>query len=238
MSGLSSVVKQLLPKLPKLLYDINRYLSINMSQVWLYTLVSVAIVSLIPLVGVIVLFSKKKRPNLTLSLISLAVGALFGDVFIHIIPEILAEGESSTLIAVYLLLGILLFFILEKFLLWRHHHHIHSVKEECRELILPVGYMNLVSDGLHNFIDGAIIAGSFFIDTKLGIATTGAVILHEIPQEMGDIGILLHAGFSKAKALLFNILSGALAILGAVIALFLAGAVEAFAPFIDRKSVV
>jgi len=95
-----------------------------------------------------------------------------------------------------------------------------------------LGHISLVSDGFHNFIDGAVIAASYFAGIEVGIATTVAVALHEIPQEMGDIGILIHAGFTKVKALIFNMISGLVAILGAVVTIILAGNLENFIPFI------
>lgn len=200
------------------------------SQVWLYSLISVIVVSLIPLAGLFILFSvPKKGGGFTTVLIGLAVGALLGDVFLHIIPEILTE-MNSTAVAVFLLGGILIFFILEKFLLWRHHHHFHGAG--CQDKILPVGYMSLISDGLHNFIDGAIIAAAFLTDFQLGLATAAAVVLHEIPQEMGDIGVLLHAGFTRSGAVWFNVAAGALAIAGAAVALSLAAFTATIAPFV------
>lgn len=201
-----------------------------MIRIWLDTLISVTIVSLIPLAGLFILYStRKKSGGLINILIGLAVGALLGDVFLHIIPEILTE-MNSTAAAVFLLGGILIFFILEKFLLWRHHHHFHGAK--CEERVLPVGYMSLISDGLHNFIDGAIIAAAFLADFQLGLATAAAVVLHEIPQEMGDIGVLLHAGFTRSGAVWFNVAAGALAIAGAVIVLLSAGLIQTATPFI------
>jgi zinc and cadmium transporter len=112
--------------------------------------------------------------------------------------------------------GIFGFFILEKVLRW--HHHLSPEKEA---LLKPVGYLNIFADGLHNFVDGILIASSYLISTKIGLATTVAVILHEIPQEIGDFGVLLYSGFSKTKALLFNFLSATFAIAGAVVALIL-----------------
>lgn len=201
-----------------------------MSSIWLYALISVVIVSLIPLAGLVILYpAKKKNGGFAAALIGLAVGALLGDVFLHIIPEVLTE-MNSTALAVFLLIGILLFFILEKFLLWRHHHHFHGAG--CEDKILPVGYMSLISDGLHNFIDGAIIAAAFLSDFQLGLATAAAVVLHEIPQEMGDIGILLHAGFTRSGAVWFNVAAGALAIAGAAAALSLSAFTAASSPFI------
>jgi len=202
-----------------------------MSLNWFYPLISVVVVSLIPLIGIAFFFSSKRRITLVSFLISLAVGALFGNVFIHLVPEIMRETANQPQSSFYIVLGILAFFVLEKFLNW-HHHHSYEHTEDYQGRILPIGYLILVADGLHNFIDGAIIAASYSAGLDVGVATTLAVVLHEVPQEIGDIGILLHAGFTKAKALVFNLLSGSLAILGAVITLFIAGAFTGFASFI------
>jgi zinc and cadmium transporter len=144
-------------------------------------------------------------------IVAFAAGALLGDVFFHLVPEISesATGFDKTA-SVAILGGVLTLFTLEKVLHW---HHAHFPSEE---VLHPVAVTNLVGDGLHNFVDGAIVAGSFAVSTELGIATAIAVALHEIPQEVGDFGILLHAGLSPKRALALNFASAALALLGAV----------------------
>ncbi|MBI3333929.1 ZIP family metal transporter [Candidatus Pacearchaeota archaeon] len=190
-------------------------------MVWIYVLLSVLIVSLISLVGAFTLGIKHERLRTALIyLISFSAGALFGDVFIHLLPE-LVEESFTLQTSLTILAGIVIFFILEKFIHWQHCHMPVSEKH-----VHPFAYTNLVGDGLHNFIDGAIIAGSYLISIPAGIATTIAVALHEIPQEIGDFGVLLHAGFSKRKALLMNFASALFAILGAVITLWLGSSVE------------
>lgn len=187
-------------------------------MVWIYTIASVIIVSLISFVGILAFMGggQKIKP-LLLILVSFSAGALFGDAFIHLLPEAVSENGFSIQISLYLLSGIILFFILEKFIQW---HHCHSPQEhECKPK--PLAFMNLFGDGLHNFIDGVIIAGSYLVNIQLGIATTIAVILHEIPQEIGDFGVLIHSGLTKSRALMFNFLSASLAVLGAVIILLL-----------------
>lgn len=187
-----------------------------MEGVWLYSVLSVAIVSLVSLIGLFVLSikSEKLKKFLTIML-AFSAGALFGDAFIHIIPEISENGLSFTS-ALSVLLGIVLFFAIEKFIYWQHCHmpigkgHVHSF-----------AYMNLVGDGVHNFIDGLIIAGSYLVNIPLGIATTLAVFFHEIPQEIGDFGVLLHGGFTKGKALLLNFMTALTSIIGAVVALLI-----------------
>lgn len=195
----------------------------------LYALASVIIVSCIPLIAGAIVFSHQKISNAVFILISVSIGALFGDVFIHLLPALFKEARSIN-ISLYIIIGIIFFFVFEKFLHWRHEHHAHN--EQCGERILPVGYISLASDGLHNFIDGIVITVSFLVSMPVGIATTLAVILHEIPQEIGDIGILLHAGFSKKKALLFNFYSGLLAIGGAIGALIIAEQIQTVIPAI------
>ena len=192
----------------------------------LYTLVSVFIISLISFVGVLALVLRKDLLNKSIFvLVGLAVGALLGDVFIHVIPEMYENAGDPTLISLVFIAGILIFFILEKILHWHHHHS----SEHSGENLLPVGRMVLVSDGVHNFIDGLIVAAAYLVSIEVGVATTIAVILHEIPQEMGNFGVLIHAGYRKAKALWFNFLSALTAIAGAVTALLLGSITEQFA---------
>lgn len=186
-------------------------------MIWLYTIVSVFLVSLISLIGVIALaLNEKKIRSILLFLVSFSTGALLGDVFIHILPELSEEAGLTLNTSVFILIGILLFFILEKFVCWRHCHVPTSESHPH-----PVGVINLVGDGLHNFIDGAVIAGSFMVSPALGIATTLAVVFHEIPQEIGDFSILIHAGYTKIQAIFFNFLSALLAIAGALLVLII-----------------
>jgi zinc and cadmium transporter len=155
-----------------------------------------------------------------LILISFAAGALLGDAFLHLIPEVAESEAGLDLAASFALLGgVLTFFVLEKILHW-HHAHVPS-----EEVLHPVAVTNLIGDGLHNFVDGAIVAGGFLVSTKLGLATAIAVALHEIPQEMGDLGILVHAGMKPRRAIAFNVLTALAAIVGAVATLLVAAAV-------------
>ncbi len=149
--------------------------------------------------------------------ISLAIGALLGDALIHLIPEALEKSANSVSTSILVVTGIILFFVLEKFSHWHHHG---EDKEEHG--IHPVGRLVLFSDGIHNFIDGIIIGASFLVSTPVGLATALAVILHEIPQEIGDFAVLLHCGYTKARALWLNFLSAVTALLGAAL-LFLIG---------------
>jgi len=172
----------------------------------------VGIISAISLVGVFLLsLNKERMRSLLVFLVSLAIGALFGDALLHLIPEsfsLLGDGIAAPLLV---LVGIILFFVLEKLIRWRHCH------AQTPEHYHPVVTMNIVGDALHNFLDGIIIAAAYFASIPLGVATTLAVILHEIPQEIGDFGILVHGGLSTKKALLFNFLSACFAMVGALL---------------------
>lgn len=199
-----------------------------MSQIWVYSLASVFVVSLISFAGAFTIsVSIEKLRKALLYLVSFAAGALLGDAFIHLLPESFAEADSFLAASLFILIGIVFFFILEKIVFWRHCHIPTSESHPH-----PVGIINLVGDGFHNFIDGVIIAGSFLASPALGVATTIAVILHEIPQEIGDFSILIHAGYSRAKALTFNFLSALLAILGAVVTIAIGSSIENLTSFL------
>ncbi len=173
---------------------------------WILT--STLIVSAISLIGILFLsLNQSLFRKLLLVLVSFASGTLLGGAFLHLIPEALLNGGENLFIVI--LSGILVFFLLEKFL-WRH----------CHERDCPVhvfAYLNLLGDGIHNFIDGILIAASFLTSTPLGFATALAVVSHEIPQEIGDFGILVYGGFSKVKALSYNLLSALMAFVGALL---------------------
>jgi zinc and cadmium transporter len=184
----------------------------------------VILVSLISLLGVLfIILRKKTLDKILLFLVALSAGSLLGGAFFHLIPELI-ESENYTLQTSFLILGgIVLFFIVENFIHWRHCHI-----PTCKEHQHPLGTMNIFGDGIHNFIDGLIIATAYFINIPLGITTTFAVIIHEIPQEIGDFGVLLYAGFSKRKALFFNFISALTAVAGAIIGILLVGESEKF----------
>ena len=160
--------------------------------------VATFVVSLISLVGILTLFLRWELLNKALLvLVSFSAGGLIGGAFLHLIPEAVEEAGTSLDIFLYLLLGFCLFFVLEQFLWWQHEHGtVHKVQ--------PFSYLILVGDSVHNFIDGLVIAASFIVSYPIGIVTTLAVALHEIPQEFGDFGVLVYGGFSKAQALTFN----------------------------------
>ena len=193
-----------------------------MLEVWVYSLVSVAIVSLIAFVGILTFSLKEEKlGKILLYLVSFAAGGLLGGAFIHLLPEAVERFGFNVSVSLSVLLGIITFFILEKLIHWRHCHIPTSEKHPH-----PFAYMNLVGDGVHNFIDGLIIAGSYLVSIPLGLTTTLAVILHEIPQEIGDFGVLVHGGFKKRKALFLNFLTALTAVVGTVVALSLSIFVE------------
>ncbi|MBI2041144.1 MAG: ZIP family metal transporter [DPANN group archaeon] len=182
-----------------------------------YTLTSVLIVSLVSLIGVIYLsVNEKTVKRILFYMVSFAAGALLGAAFLDLMPE--AGGGAAY---AYVLAGLVVFFLIENFLHW---HHIHHEKKEAHSF----AYMNLLGDGVHNLIDGAIIAGAYIASVPLGIVTTIAVVLHEIPQEIGDFGVLLYGGFSKTRALTFNFLTALTAFIGAGLAYYFSTAVQNF----------
>lgn len=191
-----------------------------MIEIWIYTLISVIAVSLISLIGIFTLGIRQGRlQRILFYLVSFSAGALLGDVFIHILPEIMA-GEGALRNGVYVLAGIMIFFVLERVLLWHQSHTSHS--EEVHSMV----YLTIVGDALHNFLDGIAIAASFLVNIPVGIATAAAVIFHEIPQEIGQFAILVHGGWSRKKALLYNFFSALSAIAGAVVVLVFAQSFE------------
>ena len=197
-----------------------------MDSVWLYSVVSVLIVSAASLLGIFALSLQPERlKRMILFLVSFAVGGLFGDAFIHLLPEAYEQMGTGLGTSLYVLGGILFFFLLEKVVRWRHCHILGDEKEHWH----PVVTMNLVGDAAHNLVDGMIIGVSYAVSIPIGITTTIAVLLHEIPQEIGDYGVLVHGGLSPRKALLLNLLSALAALIGLGIALIMGTYVEGFA---------
>ena len=151
------------------------------------------------------------------------MGGLFGDAFIHLLPESFQELGTNLSTSLYVISGILIFFVLEKFLRWRHCH-IPTSEEHMH----PLATINLVGDAVHNLIDGMLVGASYMVSLPIGIATTLAVIMHEIPQEVGDFGVLIHGGLSVKKALALNFLSALTAMLGVILAIVLGSEIEGF----------
>jgi zinc and cadmium transporter len=186
-------------------------------EIWLYTLGSILIISLISLAGVFTLGIKEnKLQKILIYMVAFSAGTLLGDAFIHLIPEIVEEQGFTLLISSYILIGIGFSFSVEKLIHWRHCHHPTSKNHPH-----PLTTMNLVGDSVHNFLDGIIIAASYIISIPVGIATTIAVALHEIPQEISEYGVLIYGGYTKKKALLANFLIALTAFAGAIITLSL-----------------
>ena len=193
-----------------------------------YILLSVLLVSIISVIGIFfILLRGKTLDKVLIFLVSLSAGSLLGGAFLHLIPEIIKSGNFTLNTSFLILGGIVLFFIIENFIHWRHCHI-----QDCKGHHHSFGAMNLIGDGIHNLVDGLIIAASYFVSIPVGIATTLAVIIHEIPQEIGDFGVLLYAGFTKTKALFFNFISALMALIGAVIGIILAGNSGNFVNFI------
>ena len=176
----------------------------------IYSLLSTLIISLLSLIGLFLIFIKTKSlQKITLALVSFAIGGLLGDAFIHLIPEAFDFFSLEIVPSLMILLGIIIFFIMEKILRWHHCHEVNCHQEEKHVVTL-----NLIGDSVHNFIDGALIAASFQISIFVGLTTTLAVILHEIPQEIGDFGIMLHHGISAKKAVYYNFITSLTSFLG------------------------
>ncbi len=172
----------------------------------------------------VLLFSERRR-TLVSSLVSYATGTLLGSAFLGMIPKAL-DRSSPVFVSATLLIGILLFFLLEKLVIWRHCH-----EENC-ETHTRAGPLILIGDAFHNFVDGTVIAAAFLSDINLGLVTSVAVIAHEVPQEMGDFAILLESGYTRKKALLYNLISSLTSLPGAMIAYYYLKTVEACVPFV------
>ncbi len=192
-----------------------------MSSTALYALGSVLLVSMIPVLGVLFLCVREKLVRRSiLFLVSFSTGALLGDVFIHMIPE-MQTGAGFQRDMYVILFGIVASFVFEKVIHWRHCHILPDGPHDHSH-VHPMGPLNLIGDTIHNFIDGLIIAASYVVSIPVGISTTLAVVLHEIPLEVGNFAVLLHSGYSRKKAILFNIYAQIAGIV-AVVLFLLAG---------------
>ncbi len=204
-----------------------------MSELWII-IGATFLVSVISLIGIVTIGVNDKFLNqIVIFLVGLSAGGLLGGAFLHLIPEAVEEGGviASGGLGIYLaiILGFVLFFLVEKIMVV---HHCHNVEQEHMCEFHAFKWLNLISDGIHNFIDGLILAVAFLASIPLGIATLIAVIFHEIPQEIGDYGVLVYGGFSRKKALYLNFLTALLAIIGGIIGFFLVNALEPVTPFI------
>lgn len=197
-------------------------------EIWIGAIGSTLLVSLLSFSGLLLLAMKAPQlKKMVFILVSFAVGALFGNTFFMLVPESYALIENTKLIGVLVISGLVVMFVLEKFIHW---HHCHNVSHEHDEA--PLGYISLITDSLHNFTDGVLIAAAWMVSPEVGVATALAVIVHEIPQEISDFGVLLHAGFSKRKALFLNFIAACAAILGAIVTLMLGEHIEKLIVFI------
>lgn len=195
----------------------------------MYTFLSIVVatfcITLCVWVATLFVYVKKEWLNkVVVFLVSLSAGSLLGGAFLHLLPESAETLEPSALFGIFLV-AFVSFLIIEKVIHWRHCH-----TTNCD--VHPVGYMNLVGDSIHNFIDGLVIAGAFIVDIKLGIATTIAVALHEIPQEIGDYGVLIYSGFEHKKALIYNYLVSLTVVIGGVVGYFAFQNTQAILPYL------
>lgn len=186
----------------------------------IYSIISVTVISLLSLIGVFALsLTEDTLDNLLFILLSFSAGSILGAALLELLPEAIELAEES-FVFVYVTLGYVVFFILERFVYWFHGHiHGHESKSEIDErlAIKDFVYLNLIGDAIHNFLDGVAIGASFLISIPVGLSTTVAVVFHELPQEIGDFGVLVYGGFSRGKALMFNFLSALTAILGLLV---------------------
>ncbi len=189
-----------------------------MGTIIVYAFVSVLLVSMVSLVAVLA-FSIRMEvlKKVLIYMVSFSAGALLSGAFMHLLPEAVEESGFTVRISLYVLSGILVSFLLEKVIHWRHCHNPSHIDAKVHSF----AYMNLFGDGVHNFIDGMIIGATYLVSIEAGIVATVAIILHEIPQEIGDFGVLLHGGFTRWKAVLFNFLTALTAILGTAVTLII-----------------
>jgi len=171
-----------------------------------------------------VFWNRNWLDKIVVFLVSLSAGSLLGGAFLHLLPEAAEVIEPSLLFGIFLI-SFVGFFVIEKVIHWRHCH-----TTDCPTH--PFGYMNLVGDSVHNFIDGLVIAGAFMVDIKLGIATTIAVALHEIPQEIGDYGVLIYAGFKHKTALILNYLVALTVVIGGIVGYLAFQHIENILPYL------
>jgi zinc and cadmium transporter len=196
--------------------------------VYIFGIISVSVISVISLVGIMAFWlAEEKTEKALIYVVSFAAGGLFGDAFFHLIPEAAGKNGFEITSSFLITFGILSSFAVERFLQWRHCHiptsdeHPHSF-----------AYMNLFGDAVHNLVDGIIVGGSYMASIPLGVATTIAVVFHEVPQELGDFSMLTYGGFTKRKVLTLNFLTALTSIVGAIFAFVAGSAIEGFVPLL------
>ena len=194
-------------------------------------IIATSVASLFSLVGIYALSLKEKTlHSILLVLVAFSAGSILGAAYFDLLPEAIELFEEESVVFIYITFGFVLFFFLERFIYWYHGHGHEtdiSAKTADRASNKGFAYLNLIGDGIHNFVDGMVIAASFLLGFSVGLATTVAVIFHELPQEMGDYGILVYAGFKRKRALLLNFVVALVVILGGISAVFFIETVEA-----------
>lgn len=187
-----------------------------------WILLTTGVISLLAWIGILTLFlNDAVLEEILLLLVALAAGSLIGGAFLHLLPRAIGlYGAGNTLpLFLYTIAGFCLFYLLEQFIQW-HHHHAATHDHE------PVTYLVLLADTVHNFIDGLVVAGAFLLSVDVGLVTAAAIGLHEIPQEIGDFGVLVYGGFEEVEALVLNFLTQATVIVGGVVGYLVGGHVE------------
>lgn len=183
---------------------------------FIYALLAASVVGLLSFSGALSLAVKADKLNkILIYLVSFAAGSMIGAAFFHMLPEVIESSGKILPVFIFVLVGFSLFFVLERILRW---HHCHDINCQTHE---HLGWMNLIGDGVHNFIDGMVIFAAFVGGPALGIPVTISIILHEVPQELGDFGVLLYSGFSRRRALMYNFLSATVALVGVLAAYLL-----------------
>ena len=184
-------------------------------SIFVWIILSTLAVSVISLVGAFFLFFNEQTiEKIITPLVAFSAGTLLAGGLLHLIPEAVEQADNIHSVFLLVLVGFTSFFLLEQFISW---HHCHRAPSEHKH---PVTYLILIADGIHNFLDGLVVGGAFVVDVRLGIITTLVVAMHEIPQELGDFGILIHGGWKKGKALLFNLLSALTMVIGGLLVYF------------------
>jgi len=205
-------------------------------------LAATTLIATVSIIGITLFYFKEsKLSKFLLSLVALSAGAMLGNSLFHLLPEAIEEAEiiGMSLSTTLLILtgGFVLAFLFEQLFAWHgchtaSHHDGKDPGYHCHREEKPFAHLVLLSDGVHNFIDGLILAAAFLVSPALGITTTIAIALHEVPQELGDYAVLVYGGYKKSKALLFNFLAASTVVLGGVAGFFLAGSVENTIPIL------
>jgi zinc and cadmium transporter len=197
-----------------------------MDTIWIYSLLSIAAISGMSLVGLITLsMTGTNLQRITKPMVSVAVGVMLGNALIHMIPEAFEKLGNGTTVPLLVIAGVFMFFIVERML---HCRHECSKPHEAHD----IGLMSLTADMLENFIDGVIIGAAYLVNIEAGIAATIAVLVHELPTELSDYSVLVHSGFERKRALLLNLASSVTAFIGVILALSIGASVENFAAYV------